>query len=320
MISGLLGRAKRIGGGSLNDSDAAELQECRSKLEAIGKSQAVIEFELDGTITHANQNFLQALGYTLDEIKGQHHRIFVAPEEADSPDYEQFWRALRSGEHFSGQFRRVRKNGQDIWIQAMYFPVTDANGTPYKVVKFASDITDQVLLQRRTSEAGVAVSTSMEQMVATVQEISGHVHQTADLASSTERAVDDTAGSVRKLDESSRVIEKVVELIRSLAEQTNLLALNATIESARAGEAGKGFAVVANEVKELAKQTADATQNIDTSVTEIRDLISKSVESTSRVTESIRGVTESMSSVASAIEEQSSTIQSLNETAGYLRD
>jgi len=155
-------------------------------------------------------------------------------------------------------------------------------------------------------------------MVATISEISGHVSQTSVQAAATEEAVNATAGSVDDLAQSSREIEKVVELIRSLAEQTNLLALNATIESARAGEAGKGFAVVANEVKELAKQTASATESIDSSVTHIRDLIAKSVQSTDSVSESIRTVTESMTSVASAVEEQSMTMKSLSNTASQL--
>ena len=122
-------------------------------------------------------------------------------------------------------------------------------GKPSKVVKFASDITEQVCLQKRAADAGVAVSSSIEEMVETISEISGHIHQTADMATTTEQQVDATTQSVTRLDESSREIEKIVELIRSLADQTNLLALNATIESARAGEAGRGLLSLLTKLK-----------------------------------------------------------------------
>ena len=300
-------------------NDRMRLEECRAKLAAIGESQAVIEFHMDGTIIHANQNFLNALGYELGEIVGKHHKTFVETQERESQDYRDFWATLNNGNFHNGQFKRIRKDGQEIFIDAMYYPIADKSGRPYKIIKFATDITDQVLLQRRTEEAGMAVSTNIEQMVETIREISGYANQTATLAMETEKEMETTSDSVKKLDESSRVIERVVELIRNLADQTNLLALNATIESARAGEAGKGFAVVANEVKELAKQTADATESIDQSVSEIRGLISESVQSAGRVSDSIRSVNESMSSVAQAVEQQSTTMDGLNETAINLR-
>lgn len=304
---------------SLASTQAEELQECKAKLDAISQSQAVIEFEPDGTVITANDLFQQALGYRLSELVGQHHRMFMPHADRETDAYRRFWSTLRAGEFHSGQFTRVRKDGSDILIQAMYYPIANEAGQVVKVVKFATDISEQAALQQRTAETSDAVAGSIEQMVATISEISGHVTQTASLATTTEQEVVSTAGSVQKLDESSRVIEKVVELIRSLSEQTNLLALNATIESARAGDAGKGFAVVANEVKELAKQTAAATESIDASVTEIRDLISESVQSTERVTDSIRSVSESMISVAAAVEEQSVTMHSLNDTASHLR-
>lgn len=118
------------------------------QLAAIGKAMAVIEFNLDGTIIGANTNFLQAVGYSLDEIRGQHHRIFVDSIEANSAEYRQFWERLGRGEYDAGQYRRIAKGNREIWIQASYNPILDQNGKPFKVVKYASDITAQIQANR----------------------------------------------------------------------------------------------------------------------------------------------------------------------------
>ena len=123
--------------------------EFEAKLEAVSKSQAIIEFALDGTILTANKNFLAATGYELDEIQGQHHRIFCDSEFVKTPEYKTFWEDLAGGKFYAGEFQRFGKDGNEIWINASYNPVMDASGTPVKVVKFATDITDQVNLRRR---------------------------------------------------------------------------------------------------------------------------------------------------------------------------
>ncbi|WP_040843716.1 PAS domain-containing protein, partial [Nitrospirillum viridazoti] len=106
-------------------------------LAAFDKSQAMIEFAMDGTVLTANDNFLKALGYTLSEIKGKHHSLFVDPQERDSASYRQFWDALRRGEFQARQFKRIGKGGKEIWIEASYNPILDTNGRPLKVVKYA---------------------------------------------------------------------------------------------------------------------------------------------------------------------------------------
>ena len=111
------------------------------QIQAIGKSQAVIEFNLDGTIINANDNFLSAVGYTLDEVKGRHHSIFVEHHYKSSPEYRLFWEKLNSGEYDAGEYKRLGKGGQEIWIQASYNPILDLNGKPFKVVKYATDVT-----------------------------------------------------------------------------------------------------------------------------------------------------------------------------------
>ncbi|QDZ13312.1 PAS domain S-box protein [Devosia ginsengisoli] len=115
----------------------------RARVDAIMRSQAVIEFNLDGSIISANENFLAALGYRLEEIVGKHHRMFVDPVEAQSPAYSQFWADLAAGEFQAAVYRRIAKGGRDVWIQASYNPVLDKRGKPVKIIKFATDITAQ---------------------------------------------------------------------------------------------------------------------------------------------------------------------------------
>ena len=114
-------------------------------LDAINKAQAVIEFTVDGKILHANENFLHAMGYTLDEIKGQHHSMFVDPAYRQSPEYRMFWEKLGRGEYDAGEYKRIAKGGREVWIQASYNPILDANGKAFKVVKYATEITAQKL-------------------------------------------------------------------------------------------------------------------------------------------------------------------------------
>ena len=126
------------------------IQNALAQANAISRSQAVIEFDLDGTIVEANENFLQALGYSLAEIKGKHHSIFVPTGERDSASYREFWAKLNRGQFEAGQYKRVRKDGSSIWIQASYNPVLDDKGKPTRVIKFATDITAEKRRARRT--------------------------------------------------------------------------------------------------------------------------------------------------------------------------
>jgi methyl-accepting chemotaxis protein len=127
--------------------------ENRGQLEAIGKAQAVIEFDLEGNVTCANHNFLQTLGYSLEEIRGRHHSLFVTPADHASDGYRQFWEKLRRGEYDKGRYMRLGKNHREVWIDASYNPILDAEGKPYKVVKYANDVTAQVLAARQMDQA-----------------------------------------------------------------------------------------------------------------------------------------------------------------------
>ena len=141
----------------------ASLRNALAQAAAINKSQAVIEFNLDGTIITANQNFLSALGYSLAEIKGKHHSMFVEPAVRDSNDYREFWARLNRGEFQAAQYKRIAKGGREVWIQASYNPIFDAKGKPIRVIKFATDITAQKI--QGMEDAGKIAAISRAQAV-----------------------------------------------------------------------------------------------------------------------------------------------------------
>ena len=131
--------------------------------DALGRSQAVIEFGMDGIILTANDNFLKTLGYSLGEIQGKHHSMFVAPSERDSAAYRDFWAALKRGEYQAAEYKRIGKGNKEVWIQATYNPVLDGNGKPFKVVKFATDITARKI--KSMEDAGQIAAISRAQAV-----------------------------------------------------------------------------------------------------------------------------------------------------------
>ncbi len=425
----------------------------QGQIAAIGKAQAVIEFSMDGTVVTANENFLKALGYTLEEIKGKHHSMFVEEAYRQSTEYKEFWAKLNRGEYQAAEYLRIGKNGKQVWIQASYNPILDLNGKPVKVVKYATDITaeknalnamvaDAIMLSKAAVEGKLTtradatrhkgdyrkvvqgvndtldavikpvqeasdvlrkiaagdlrarvvgnyqgdhaeikqnindmtdglqsnmqsiaqnaqslssaaeqlqttsqqmsanaeetsaqanvvsagaeqvnrnlqtVATGTEEMGASIREIAKNAHESAKVATGAVKVAEDTNQIVSKLGDSSTEIGQVIKVITSIAQQTNLLALNATIEAARAGEAGKGFAVVANEVKELAKQTAKATEDISRKIEAIQTDTKGAVGAIGQISEVIRQVNDISNTIATAVEEQNATTNEMARNVG----
>lgn len=243
-------------------------------LNAINQSMAVIAFDLDGHVQQANDNFLRVMGYTLDDIEGQHHRMFCPKTYVQTADYSAFWDKLRQGQFFQGQVQRVTRNGTVVWLEATYTPVASHDGQLVGVVKIATDITANVqrnLARQQGVDTAYKIALGTQDMST---QSSDTVQQAVLRIQSMAASFDDSVRRVTQLGQQTHGIGDTVNAIRRVADQTNLLALNAAVEAARAGEAGRGFAVVAGEVRQLAANSREATENISRTIATIQTEVS----------------------------------------------
>lgn len=304
-----------------NDMNTAT--ETKGKIDAIGLSQAVIEFDLEGNVLEANPNFLRTMGYTQAEIRGRHHSMFCEPGLAQSQAYRDFWADLGEGKFQSARYRRVGKHGAEVWIQATYNPILDVDGKPYKVVKYAIDITAQVQRERAVAQKVQDITQVLREMSESIKRLARSAGRSTELAEQTQREAGDGSELVRRsrdaiiaIERSSSDIHEIVDTISDISSQTHLLAFNAAIEAARAGEQGVGFSVVADEVRKLAEKSSLAAREIakliNQTVSRVAEgsRLSEEVDAAfSRILGAVESTTRSISEIRTATDEQEHSTQ-----------
>jgi methyl-accepting chemotaxis protein len=230
-----------------------------SQIAAIGKSQAVIEFDMDGTIITANDVFLQAMGYSSDEIQGRHHSIFVGPDVRESAEYAEFWAKLNRGEYTQGEYKRIGKGGKEVWIQGSYNPILDLNGKPCKVVKYAIDVTQKVMLERSAQQQRKKTEELIHEVVESANQFTEGARVIAESSANLSDGAQDQAASVEEMNAAVKELTNAIQVISASASDSK-------------EQAGKTACLASNAGK-ARSEAVDAMRLIEKSSEQITDII-----------------------------------------------
>lgn len=315
--------------------------EFEGKMLAVSKAQAVIEFELDGTIITANSNFCDTLGYSLNEIVGKHHSMFVEPAVVGSPEYRQLWEKLNRGEFEVAQYKRVGKGGKEVWIQASYNPIEDANGDPLKVVKFASDITKEVeatdMLKLAVEETLAVVSVAgegdlsqripLEGKSGEIKELCNGVNSLMDNCSSslgdvgrvlgamshgdlTESITKEYKGTFGQLkDDTNSTVDKLVEIIGDIRASTDAI-----------DTASKEISAGNNDLSERTEQQASSLEETASSMEELTSTVKQNADNAKQANQLAIGASEIAVKGGNVVAEVVTTMSSINDSSKKIVD
>jgi len=310
-----------------------------NQMAAISKAQAVIEFEMDGTIVSANPNFLTTLGYSIEEIKGQHHSMFVDPAERSSPEYKAFWEKLNRGEHDSRQYKRFAKGGREVWIQASYNPICDASGKPMKVMKYASDITLTRKIAERVKEISNIVSSASSEMRATAESMARTAAEATNQASAVANAAQVASSNVQTVSAAGEELSaSISEIARQVAESTNITqrAVSETDTTKAAiqtlAEAAQKIGNVVTLINNIAGQTkllalnatieaaraGDAGKGFAVVASEVKSLSDQTAKATHEISSEVSAMQAATSTSVSAIQGIADTIGKVAEIAAAI--
>jgi methyl-accepting chemotaxis protein len=231
----------------------------QGQIDAIHKSQAIIEFEMDGTIIMANEGFLNAMGYTLEEIQGRHHRMFVDPEARDCAEYADFWAKLNRGEYAQAEYKRVGKGGKEVWIQGSYNPILDLKGKPYKVVKYATDVTRRVLLERTAEQRHQQTAELIQEVIENANQFAEGARVIAESSANLSDGAQNQAASVEEMTASVDELSRAIQSISANASDSKEQADKTTL--------------LASEARKTRTEAVGAMQLIEKSSEQITDII-----------------------------------------------
>jgi methyl-accepting chemotaxis protein len=320
--------------------------EFEAKIDAIGKSQGTIEFNMDGTVITANQNFLNVLGYSLNEVKGQHHRTVCEPAYAQSNEYRMFWEKLNRGEFDTGQYKRFGKNGKEVWIQASYNPIMNLNGKPYKVFKFATDITAQKKMElnvqntieeltnnsdglsaaaHQLTSLSTTMSSNAEETSAQTGVVSGVSSEVSNNINSVASGMEEMAASIKEIAQSSTQAAQIAGQAVEESVKTNEIVSKLGVSSGEIGEVIKVINSIAEQTNLLAlnatieaARAGEAGKGFAVVANEVKELAKETAKATEDISKKIVTIQNDTESAVKAISEITDIINQVNDISSTI--